>query len=486
MTTPARRPLKKRGSGKLATEREKAAAESTEKKSTATGIHALDPEEGELFECDPLSISPNPMNRRITLGDMDDMVASVARQGVHTPGAVMHMDLFMDMYPQWANLVAHPDRRYILGPGHRRHAAAQQAGKPMLVILRNKWAKGRSVEENLISENEDRVGLSPVEQALQLDLLRQRGFTTEQIAERSNYGSKGTVSRYLNLLDLPAAIQTVVHLGELSHKAAYVLSTIQDDEGSNSSPAAHELQSQAFGWMRDEGLSAEAAKNRLKQQAPFPAGNAKKVRADTVPAAGSAEDGSHPQPDAGATEQQNEQPTSKADKAPANEKPPIPKQAQGTPSTSTSSESEPSEPEPSAAATAAKVRAVACQILLTEERYASAEDMYTRLVDAVLNPEEWRPAAALAHSWLRELGKGPALGRPSQYVAAVSASKDIKLKRRVAYAIGLAADELRAAQPGRDWDERDRAHLQLLMTSKAAYQPTEWEQSQLGLVSPEH
>lgn len=479
MTTPPRRPLKKRGSGKLSDEREKAAAESTEKKSAATGIHALDPEEGELFEADPLSISPNPMNRRIALGDMDEMVASVARQGVHTPGAVMHMDLFMEMYPQWADLVAHPDRRYILGPGHRRHAAAQQAGKPMLVILRNKWARGRSVEENLISENADRVGLSPVEQALQLDLLRQRGFTTEQIAERSNYGSKGTVSRYLNLLALPAAIQTEVHLGELSHKAGYVLSTIQDDEGSNSSPAAHELQSQAFDWMRDEKLSAEAAKNRLKQQTAFPAGNATKVRADAVPNAGSAEDDSHPQHDAGATEQQDEQPVSKVDKAPANEKPPIPKQAQGDLSTS-------SEPEPSEAAAAAKVRAVACQILLTEERYASAEDMYTRLVDAVLNPEEWRPAAALAHSWLRELGKGPAFGRPSQYVAAVSSSKDTKLKRRVAYAIGLAADELRAAQPDRDWDDRDRAHLQLLMTSKAAYQPTEWEQSQLGLVSPEH
>ncbi|WP_168714236.1 ParB/RepB/Spo0J family partition protein [Streptomyces sp. A1136] len=479
MTTPARRPLKKRGSGKLSTEREKAAAETTEKKSTATGIHALDPEEGELFECEPLSISPNPMNRRLALGDMDEMVASVARQGVHTPGAVMHMELFLAMYPEWADLVSHPERRYILGPGHRRHAAAQQAGKPMLVILRNKWAKSRSVEENLISENEDRVGLSPVEQALQLDLLRQRGFTTEQIAERSSYGSKGTVSRYLNLLDLPPEIQTVVHEGHLSHKAAYVLSTIKDDEDSNSSPAAHELQRRALGWMSEEGLSAEAAKNRLKQQAAFPAGNATPSIAVPDSALGSTNDNSHQQHDAGAPEQQDGQPLGKPDKTPANGKAPIPMQAQGSPAPL-------SEPEVSDAAAAAKVRALACQILLTEERYASAEDMYTRLVDAVLNPEEWKPAAALAHAWLRELGKGPDFGRPSKYVAEVAASKDTKLKRRVAYAIGLAADELRAAQPDRTWDDRDRAHLQLLMTSKAAYQPTEWEQRQLGLVSPEH
>ncbi|MFK0238229.1 ParB/RepB/Spo0J family partition protein [Streptomyces vinaceus] len=477
MTTSARKPLKKRGGGKLSTEREKAGVESVER-SAATGIHALDPEEGELFECDPVAISPNPMNRRRELRNMDEMVASIARQGVHTPGAVMHMDLFLEMYPQWAELVPHPERRYILGPGHRRHTAAQKAGKPMLVILRNKWAKDLTVEENLISENEDRDGLSPVEQALQLDLLRQRGFTTEQIAERSGYGSRGTVSRFLNLLDLPAEIQTAVHQGDLSHKAGYTLSTIQDNESSNSSPAAHELQNRAFGWMREEGLSAEAAKNRLKQEAAFPAGNTSTPGPAHAPSPDPAEDVSRGKQDSQAEGKHDEQPTGKTSESVGSEQTPIPRQAQGP--------AEGPEPKVSAADEAAEARALACQILLTEERYASAEDMYARLVDAVLNPEEWKPAAALAHSWLRELGKGPVVGRPSKYVAAVAASKDTKLKRRVAYAIGLAADELRAAQPNRTWDDRDRAHLQLLMTSKAAYQPTEWEQGQLGLVSPGH
>ncbi|MGW6941372.1 ParB/RepB/Spo0J family partition protein [Streptomyces xanthophaeus] len=477
MTTPARKPLKNRGSGKLSTEREKAGVETAER-GTATGIHALDPEEGELFECDPVTISPNPMNRRRELRNMEEMVASVARQGVHTPGAVMHMDLFLEMYPQWAELVPHPERRYILGPGHRRHAAAQKTGQPMLVILRNKWAKSLTVEENLISENEDRDGLSPLEQALQLDLLRQRGFTTEQIAERSGYGSRGTVSRFLNLLDLPAEIQTAVHQGDLSHKAGYTLSTIQDDKSSNSSPAAHELQGRAFGWMREEGLSAEAAKNRLKQEAAFPAGNKTTADPAHTPLPDPAEDVSRGKHDTPAHDQDDEQPTGKPSESARTEQTPIPRQTKPA-----------DDPEPKvdlAAAEAAEARALACQILLTEERYASAEDMYARLVDAVLNPKEWKPAAALAHTWLRELGKGPAIGRPSKYVEAVAASNDTKLKRRVAYAIGLAADELRAAQPNRTWDDRDRTHLQLLMTSKAAYQPTEWEQGRLGLVSPGH
>ncbi|NEB06764.1 hypothetical protein, partial [Streptomyces sp. SID13726] len=146
----------------------------------------------------------------------------------------------------------------------------------------------------------------------------------------------------------------MVHEGHLSHKAAYVLSTIKDAEDSNSSPAAHELQRRALGWMSEEGLSAEAAKNRLKQQAAFPAGNA--TPAVAVPDAdlGSTNDNSRQKRDAGAPEQQDEQPLGKPDKTPANGKAPIPKQAQGTPAPL-------SEPEVSDAAAAAKVRAVACQ-----------------------------------------------------------------------------------------------------------------------------
>ncbi|MFF9638792.1 ParB/RepB/Spo0J family partition protein [Streptomyces bacillaris] len=484
MSTAPRKPKRRRGAGKLGDERAKAGVDTADQ--GASGIHALDPEEGELFEHDPADIGPNPMNRRIGQLNMTEMIESVRRQGVHTPGAVMHTDLFMEKYPEWAGQVEHPERTYILGPGHRRHAAALKAGQPMLAILRNSWAKERRVEENLISENNDRQNLSPIEQALQLDLLRRRGMTGEEIAERSGYGSRGTVTRYLNLLDLPQEIQDEIHAGRLSPKAAYTLSTIKDDQEQNDSDAAHTLQLKARAWMRDENLSAEAAKNRLRLASVFPAGNEPTPTAteetdtpsdpgDVSP--GKQDDQETEAPAPSATDGGSESHLTDVE---------IPHQthAHNNPDLEPGTDETDERDRLLATVESAEQRDFACQLVLTEERYASAGDLSHLLVTAVLNPEEWKPAAARAHEWLRTLGKGPAAGRPGAYFAAVAASGDTKLMRRAAFAIALAANELRAAQPDREWDDRDRAHLQFLMTSKAAYQPTEYEQELLSSLVP--
>jgi ParB/RepB/Spo0J family partition protein len=503
MTTPPRKPKRNRGGGKLGDERAKAGVDAADKGSSS-GIHSLDPEEGELFEHDPADIGPNPMNRRFELRNMDEMTDSVKRQGVHTPGAVMHTRLFMEKYPEWADRVPHPERTYILGPGHRRHAAALKVGKPMLVILRNRWAKELRVEENLISENNDRDNLSPVEQALQLDLLRQRGMTGDEIAERSGYGSRGTVSRFLNLLDLPQEIQDEVHAGRLSHRAAYPLSTIKDDQGANDSEAAHALQLKAFGWMRDEGLSAEAAKNRLTLAAVFPAGNTKKKEEETSSASspaveessGDSSEGGDEPVSRGKQDDHDVQKSADRDSSGGSTGEPadaaIPHQANGTVdedgATNAEADTDTAADERDrllAAQESAEQRNLACQLLLREEKYAGAADLSSLLVNAVLNPDEWKQAAARAHEWLRDLRKGPKVGRPSAYFAAVATSGDANLMRRAAFAIALAANEVRAAQPEHEWDDRDRAHVKFLITSKAAYQPTEYEQELLGLVSPE-
>ncbi|MFD4535645.1 ParB/RepB/Spo0J family partition protein, partial [Kitasatospora sp. NPDC058492] len=482
----------------------------------ATGIHQLDPEEGELFTFDPANISPNPMNRRLSLRRMDEMVESVKRQGVHTPGAAISMKLFIRHYPEWQDRIENPGAAYILGPGHRRRLAALQAGQKMLLILRNQWAKDRTVEENLISENSDRDDLSPIEEALQLDLLRQRGMTGDQIAERAGFKHRGSVSRLLALLDLAQPIQDAVHAGPevaddqddaeavafgISPKAGYVLSTIKDAAGKNNTDAAHALQLRAFGWMRDESLTAEAAKNRLhaetvgsRQSGTFPAGNTSAAPGDTTGPDG--DTGAGPDDVSRGKHNTAAEPGSSADQTPESdgedvsrgkhdaggtEVPTIPHQGDGGERADDSGgqEEQEEQQEPDPAAQAAEARGLACRQLLAEERYAGAAELTTHLVNAVLNPSEWKAAATLAHTWLRELGKGPNEKRPVPYMAAVAATGDANLMRRTAFALSLAADELRAAQPGRDWDARDWAHVRFLTTSKAAYQPTAWEQSRL-------
>jgi ParB/RepB/Spo0J family partition protein len=480
--------MRNKGGGKLNQERAKAGVD-TPNPGPISGIHSLDPEDGELFEHDPADIGPNPMNQRLGLGNIDELVESVRRQGVHTPGAVMHTDLFMEMYPEWADLVPHPDRTYILGPGHRRREAALQAGKPMLVILRDRWAKERTVEENLISENKDRENLTPIEQALQLDLLRRRGLTGEEIAERAGYSSRGSVTRILNLLALPQEIQDSIHAGSTSAKAGYTLSTIKDEQDSNSSDAAHALQLRAFGWMQEEKITAEAAKNRLKIQTVFPAGNTELDSSAPVEGASEAPRGDG---DVSRGKQDQDQGTEQAESSGQQGGTSIPHQTTGE----SSADGKPAggtEPEESveerdrhlAAAESAEQRDLACRLVLSEERYAGAADVTSLLVNAVLNPKEWKEAAVRAHTWLRELGKGPKVERATAYFDAVAADGDANLKRRAAFAIALAANEVRASRTDRDWDERDRAHLKFLIASKVAYQPTEYEQELLGLSSQE-
>lgn len=494
MTTPLPRPKRKKkgeggGSGTLRADREKAGLTGSQ------DIHALPPEDGELLELDPETISPNPMNMRFELRDMDAMIADVGERGVHTPGIVMHTKVFMECYPQWASKVEHPERPFILGPGHRRHAAALATGRVMPAVLRDDLARGRRVEEELVSENNSRAGLSPIEQALAIDLLRQRVHEDEdrtlsfdEVVERAGY-TAGTVSKYLALLKLPQEVQQAIHAGDLSMRAGYSLSLLKDADGKKESADAHALQLRGWQLMRDEKLSVEAAKNRLalEGQQQFHAGKSP-VAPVAVP---------EPREESGAPAGEVKAPS---DQTP---KPVTPPGGSGE-TTQGETTAAPAavaviektgEPEPAASEAeavdpevlrkaAADQRDLACRLLLAEERYAKGAESNARLVTVVLNPNEWKQAAVKAHGWLVELKKGPSSKkRPTDYFAAVAASEDSGLMQRAAFAIGLAADEVRAAQPDREWDARDVAHVQFLATSRASYQLSEWEQQQVDRLS---
>ncbi|MFM9681650.1 ParB/RepB/Spo0J family partition protein [Streptomyces brasiliscabiei] len=494
MTTPLPRPKRKKkgeggGSGTLRADREKAGL-------TGGGvdIHALPPEDGELLELDPEAISPNPMNMRLELRDMDSMIADVRERGVHTPGIVMHTKVFMECYPQWASRVKHPDRQFILGPGHRRHAAALAAGRVMPAVLRDDLARDRRVEEELVSENNSRDGLSPIEQALAIDLLRQRVHEDEdrtlsfdEVVERAGY-TAGTVSKYLALLKLPQEVQQAIHVGDLSMRAGYSLSLLKDANGSKESEEAHTLQLRGWELMQDEKLSVEAAKNRLalEGQQQFHAGKSPaKPAAVPIPR----EESSGPAEEVQPSPQETTKPVTLPDGGGEGAQEQV-----ATPAAvavlETASASEPATPEVPAVdpevlrKAAAEQRDLACRLLLAEDRYAKATESSARLVTVVLNPNEWKQAAAKAHGWLVELKKGPSSKkRPTDYFAAVAASEDASLMHRAAFAIGLAADELRAAQPSRVWDARDVAHVHFLATSRASYQLSEWEQQQVEQLS---
>ncbi|MBV7255133.1 hypothetical protein KQH21_31040 [Streptomyces sp. IpFD-1.1] len=511
MTTPPPklpRPKRKKkgesgGSGTLRADRERAGLNRDQ------DIHALPPEDGELLELDPKTISPNPMNTRRELRDMDTMIADVAERGVHTPGMVMHTKVFMECYPQWATRVEHPDRPYILGPGHRRHAAALATGQSMRAVLRDDVARNRRVEEELVSENNSRAGLSPIEQALAIDLLRQRVHEDEdrrlsfdEVVERAGY-TAGTVSKYLALLKLPEEIQQAIHIGDLSMRGGYALSLLKDAEGRKDSSAAHALQLRGWQLMRDEKLSVEAAKNRLiLEERQFHAGKSSGTPVAALPEPREESDATAERTQAHATHQQPSSPPAGNGEAAQHQAAPSPASPtiteaidQAAPSPTTTETTDQATVEPSSSPdtdplvlreAAAAQRDLACRLLLGSERFAKSAELSARLVTVVLNPGEWKQAAAKAHGWLVSLPIGPSgKKRPTDYFAAVASSGNTELMHRAAFAIGLAADEVRASQPDRTWDARDVAHVQFLVTSRASYQLSEWEQQQVDRLSRE-
>lgn len=147
-------------------------------------------------------------NVRAELGDLDDLAASIAELGILEPITVTRAD-----------------DRYTVKTGHRRLAAARQAGLlevPALiderVELREHGAR-RSTEQ--LVENLQRADLNPVDEARALReiLDDEKGLKQAELAKRIGR-SPSWIANTLGLLKTAPEIQAHVAAGELS--AAHV------------------------------------------------------------------------------------------------------------------------------------------------------------------------------------------------------------------------------------------------------------------------
>jgi ParB family chromosome partitioning protein len=139
-------------------------------------------------------IRANADNPRKQLGDLTELAASVASQGILQPLVVRRAGR----------------GQYLLLAGHRRLAAAKLAG------LRHVPVVCRDLDATVVAlaENGHRRGLTPVEQARALGQLRDAGHTQAQIARLTGY-SESHVSARLMLLQLAPATLIRVERGEL-------------------------------------------------------------------------------------------------------------------------------------------------------------------------------------------------------------------------------------------------------------------------------
>jgi ParB family transcriptional regulator, chromosome partitioning protein len=119
--------------------------------------------------------------------------------------------------------------RYQLVAGERRWLASQKAGKATVPAIVRQLSNEQAMEIAII-ENLQREDLNPVEQARAYERLsREFGLTQEQMAQRTGK-DRSSVSNYLRLLKLPAAVLTRVESAQLSFGHAKALMTLDSPE----------------------------------------------------------------------------------------------------------------------------------------------------------------------------------------------------------------------------------------------------------------
>ena len=149
------------------------------------------PAEGQpvLLQVKAANLDPNPDNPRRDLGDLTELSASIASQGVQQPLVVTPAD---------------KQGRHTIIMGHRRYAAAIKAGLDTLPCIVRKAGQQEQAELMLV-ENIQRAGLTPIEEAKGYARLLDLGENEDQMAKATGR-SRTTVRRRLKAANLDPSI----------------------------------------------------------------------------------------------------------------------------------------------------------------------------------------------------------------------------------------------------------------------------------------
>jgi ParB family transcriptional regulator, chromosome partitioning protein len=154
---------------------------------------------GRLLAID--QIDPNPDQPRQAMGDLSELMASIAEKGVIEPIVVRVRA-----------------GRYQIIAGERRYQAAVQVGLKELPVVVRDVDDGEVIELALV-ENLQRKDLTPFEEADALHALAGRGnLTHEDLAKRLGK-SRTAITESLALHKMPAEVKHLCRLADISSKS---------------------------------------------------------------------------------------------------------------------------------------------------------------------------------------------------------------------------------------------------------------------------
>jgi len=146
-------------------------------------------------------IDPNPDQPRQVMGDLSELMASIAEKGIIEPLVVRQRGA-----------------RFQIIAGERRYQAAVQVGlRELPVVLRE--VDDREIIEIALIENIQRKDLGAFEEAEALASLADRcGYTHEDLAKRLGKSRTG-ITESLALANMPAEVRNLCRLADISSKS---------------------------------------------------------------------------------------------------------------------------------------------------------------------------------------------------------------------------------------------------------------------------
>jgi len=157
-------------------------------------------------------IDPNPHQPRQVMGDLSELMASIAEKGVIEPLVVRQRG-----------------GRFQIVAGERRYQAAVQVGLQELPVIVRDVDDNEMIELALV-ENLQRKDLTPFEEAEALQALVERcSYTHDDLARRLGK-SRTAVTESLSLTKMPEEVRNLCRLADISSKSLLLEIVRQPDQ----------------------------------------------------------------------------------------------------------------------------------------------------------------------------------------------------------------------------------------------------------------
>jgi ParB family transcriptional regulator, chromosome partitioning protein len=164
---------------------------------------------GRLVKID--EIDPNPNQPRQVMGDLSELMASIAEKGIIEP-----------------IIVRQRGGRFQIVAGERRYQAAVQVGLRDVPIVIREVDDDEIIEIALI-ENIQRKDLTPFEESEAMQGLAQKfGYTHEDLAKRLGK-SRTTITEALSLNSIPPEVRKVCRLAGIGNRSLLLQIVRQGD-----------------------------------------------------------------------------------------------------------------------------------------------------------------------------------------------------------------------------------------------------------------